>query len=64
MSKIRATKSYSNHYKRLYETSKKVYDKCYNPELTSNEIRAMIAEELRKAYRLGFADGNNQTMVK
>ena len=55
---------YSSHYKNLSKRSKQIYDKCYNPELTSKEIKAFIDEELRTIYRLAFADGNRQVKLK
>jgi len=50
---------YGPKYKICTNASEKIYDNAYNIELTSEEIRKYIAEELRRAYRLGYTDGRS-----
>jgi hypothetical protein len=54
---------YGPKYKICTDASEKIYDKAYNIELTSEEIRRYIADELRRAYRLGYADGKQQSHI-
>lgn len=55
-----------NFHKNLNVRVNKIYDTCFNPELTSDEKRRFISKQLREAFRIGFETGNSEVkrMVK
>lgn len=55
---------YGRNFDNLHKVANEIYDLAYNIEFTSDEIRSMIANALRRNYIQAFNDGKKHEQSK